>query len=227
MGLLQTYNIRALSLDLDDTLWPIASTMLRAEQALHTWLSARHPQVTAAFDIPRMRALREQIWQRHPELAHDFTATRVLSLERAMLPLGCSKSDVADAFAVFFHARNQVELYPDVLPALAALAQRVPLLVLTNGNADLQHMGIAHFFAGRVDARSFGAAKPAPSIFLATAERAQVAPAQLLHVGDHPQQDVLGALQAGLPAVWLNRTGAIWNEAANPPETISTLLELL
>ena len=68
--------IKALSLDLDDTLWPIWPIIERAETALHEFLLVHAPATAAQFPIPAMRHVREQIAQAHPELAHDFTAHR-------------------------------------------------------------------------------------------------------------------------------------------------------
>ena len=49
---------RAISLDLDDTLWPIWPVIEKAEQALHDFLCERCPKTAAAFPIVAMRALR-------------------------------------------------------------------------------------------------------------------------------------------------------------------------
>ena len=41
--------IKAITLDLDDTLWPIWPTIERAEKALHDWLSEHAPMTCALF----------------------------------------------------------------------------------------------------------------------------------------------------------------------------------
>ena len=161
--------IRAISLDLDDTLWPIAPTMRRAEIVLHEWFEQYHPLVAQAYPVPKMRALRERIWAEHPHLQHDFTETRLISLRQAMLPLGAVEADVQRAFSLFFEARNQVELFDGVKAALARLSAVVPIVSLSNGNADLHRIGIAQHFVGSVSAREFGRAKPDPAIFNAAA----------------------------------------------------------
>ena len=48
-----------------------------------------------------------------------------------------------------------------------------------------------------------------------------------LHVGDHPEHDVHGAKQAGLPSVWVNRDGGSYPDALTPPDaTVTDLAEL-
>ncbi len=200
--------ILAISLDLDDTLWPILPVMARAEERLDAWLRRHCPAVAETHPIPAMRALRERIAAENPHLAHDFTAQRLLTLQAALEPHGYGADHQELAFAEYIAARNEVEPYVDALPALRRLAARVPLVSVTNGNADLERIGLRHYFATCVSAREHGMAKPAPAIFHAACARLGIAPEYVLHVGDDPLLDVHGARTAGLRAAWLNRTGA-------------------
>ena len=219
--------IRAVTLDLDDTLWPIAPVMARAEQALDDWLAANCPPVRAAFPIPVMRDLRERIWLEHPHLAHDFTELRKLSLRHAFCASGQDEGLAESAFAAFFDARNQVELYDDVADTLHTLGSRFTLASISNGNADLERIGLARHFHATIHARAIGAAKPDPIIFQAAARALDVAPAEVAHVGDDPELDVLGAQRAGMLAVWLNRGGASWPFAERRPDLTITRLDEL
>jgi HAD superfamily hydrolase (TIGR01549 family) len=218
--------IKAISLDLDDTLWPIAPIVLRAEQRLHDWLTQHCPPVALAFPVPQMRLLRDRIALENPHLAHDYTAQRKLSLGEALTPHGYGEDMVEAAFDAFYAARNEVELYADALPALQRLAARVPLISLSNGNADLSRIGLRHLFADCVTAREFGLAKPAPEIFLETCRRLALTPENVLHVGDDPLLDVHGARAAGLPCAWLNRTGSAWSHDLRPDLEFTDLTEL-
>ena len=133
----RTLQIAAISLDLDDTLWPIAPTIERAEACLHAWFETHFPAVARAYPVAVMRALREQIWLENPALQHDFTTTRLLSLRVAMLPFGAVEADVQVAFELFLAARHDVTLFPGALASLQSLAAHWPVVALTNGNADL------------------------------------------------------------------------------------------
>jgi len=213
--------IRAISLDLDDTLWPIEPVMLRAEQRLDAWLKAHCPRAAMHYPIAAMRALRDRVAGENPHLAHDFTAQRRLSLSTALAPHGYDEDHVDAAFAEFYAARNQVECYADALPALEQLAARFPLVALSNGNADLDRIGLSRFFQFSIYARDFGAAKPAPQIFHAACERLGLPPEAVLHVGDDPQLDVAGARAAGLRSAWLNRTRSRWRYPQSPGQIAS------
>ena len=106
-----------------------------------------------------MRELRNRIADENPHLAHDFTEQRRLSLQAALHPHGYDDAHVESAFTAFYDARNQIECYPDSLAALERLAEKYPLVSITNGNADLQRIGMAHFFRHVITARAAGVAK--------------------------------------------------------------------
>ena len=205
--------IRALTLDLDDTLWPVWPTILRAEAALATWLAARAPRAAARFDLAATRALRARVADEHPQWAHDLSAQRRETIRR-MLASADEDEALADAgFEVFFAERQRVEFYADALPALERLAARWPLLALSNGNADVGRVGIARWFAGSLSAQQVGAGKPDRRIFAAACGQLGCAPHQVLHVGDDLALDIRGALDAGLQAAWVRRDDAALDPA--------------
>lgn len=218
---------KALSLDLDDTLWPIWPVIERAEVALHEFLRERCPRTAEKFPIASMRALREQIAAEHPQFAHDFTHQRKLSLAHALRSAGDDEMHVEDAFSAFYLARNRIEFYPDALPALDRLAARWPIAALTNGNADLQRIGIADRFTVFVAARDAGHAKPDAPIFHAACAHLGAAPAEVLHIGDDPLLDVDGASRAGMRTCWINRRGETWPAELPLPDLQFTTLAAL
>lgn len=205
--------IRAVTLDLDDTLWPVLPALELADRAVDDYLRAHWPEVARAWPIPAMRALRAQVAESRPELAHDFTTQRRLTQQHAFASCGVADAPLETLWEIYFAARNAVEPWPDSLPALERLAARWPLASLTNGNADLARTGVQAHFAHHVCSRDVGAAKPDPRIFLAAASRLGVAAHEVLHVGDDPALDVAGARRAGLRAAWINRHGAAWPAA--------------
>ncbi len=212
-------SILALTLDLDDTLWPVLPALQRADQAVDAWLRQHYPEVARRWSIEAMRELRNQIAAERLDLAHDFTTQRQLTMQHAFNACGMASAPIDALWEIYFAARNSVELYPDSLEALQRIAARWPLASLTNGNADLERIGIHTHFAHHICARDSGMAKPDKRIFLAAAERLGVAPAQILHVGDDPEMDVVGARQAGMRTAWINRHGQVWPDAlGEPPE---------
>lgn len=205
-----TMTLHALTLDLDDTLWPVGPTIARADRQMWLWLGQHAPATHAARDSAALAALRATVARDRPDWAHDMSAMRLETVRRALLAAGDDPALAEPAFEVFFSERQRVVLYDDVLPALARLAARWPLVALSNGNADVRRISeLAPFFHAAVSARDLGLAKPAPEAFAEACRRAGAAPERTLHIGDDPALDVDGALAAGLQAAWVQRPDAL------------------
>ena len=219
--------IKAITLDLDDTLWPVWPTIKRAEQALDDWLALHAPQTAQLMAQPAARLeIREHVNSLHPELKHNLSALRHKSIALALSRSGDDPQLAGAAFDIFFSERNRVMLYDDALGALAFLARRFPLVALSNGNADVHRIGIGSYFRGSISAQQFGVGKPDPRIFQAASEAAGVRPHEVLHVGDDAALDVLAAQACGMQAVWVNRTDQPWTHPVQPHLTVTTLTEL-
>jgi putative hydrolase of the HAD superfamily len=118
--------------------------------------------------------------------------------------------------------------YPDVPAALARLRARgLTLLVVSNWDvslpAVLHRVGLEGMVDGVVTSAEVGRPKPAPEIFAAALVLAGCAPGRGVHVGDSLDQDVHGALAAGVRAVLLRRDDA---ELAEPPPDVPTIASL-
>ena len=204
--------IKAVTFDLDDTLWPIAPTILRAEQVLQAWLERHAPAVALAYPPETMRTLRPEAMA-HAEAngtAHDLRGVRRYQIGLAFARAGADARLVEDAYRVFEHQRQEVELYPDVAVALEAIASRYAIGGITNGFADLERTGIGRHFRFSLAAGEFGIAKPDPSIFRAACDKLGHPPEHVLHVGDDPHTDILGARRVGMHTAWINRRSATW-----------------
>jgi len=203
---LQTLDqVVAITLDLDDTLWPVRPPLVAAERTLADWLARHAPATAAGMGPGAMLALRARVAAEHPHWAHDLSAIRLETIRRALRQHGDDPGLAEAAFDAFFDARHQVTLYDDVLPALERLARRFRLVAVSNGNAEVARIGLDRFFVASVSARLHGAAKPDPTIFHAACAAAAAAPATVLHLGDDPVLDIDGALTAGLQAGWIAR----------------------
>ena len=101
-------------------------------------------------------------------------------------------------------------LYDDVLPALDALREmNVRCAIVSNWDSRLprliERLGLTSRFEFVLTSAEAGYSKPAPGIFISALERLNVSASEVLHVGDSPDDDVLGAEQAGLHAVLIDR----------------------
>lgn len=220
-------SILAITFDLDDTLWAIDPVIERAEQRMHAWLAEYYPRLPERYSPADLRMLRDGLVDARPELAHDLSALRRESLALAAQHCGYGRDAADGAFAVMWQARNEVELFADVLPVLTDLAGRLTLGGLTNGNADIVRIGLDGLLRFCITAREVGVAKPHRAIFDAASAAAGVPAAQVLHVGDDPQRDVHGARAAGMRTVWVNRGNQTWPGGPAADAEISDLFGLL
>ncbi|MFP8968177.1 HAD family hydrolase [Pokkaliibacter sp. CJK22405] len=207
--------------DLDDTLWETDSVILRANQAMFDYLHAQVPGAKESLTASDWTPLRDQALTRTPELAASVSALRLEVLRAALESLGHGGDDLnrwqQEAFLEFRHWRNQVTLFEGVLPMLAALREQgYRLGVFSNGNADLQAIGLAHHFDVVMSADEIGAAKPAAEAFEALRQACNVPMARIAYVGDHPRYDVEGANAAGMVSVWANYHRREWQWQGQP-----------
>ena len=220
--------IRAITMDLDDTLWPIWPTIARAEAVLQAWLDERAP-ATAALgrDKNTLREVRNQMATLRPDLAHDMSALRRESIRMLLNRAGDDPALAESAFDVFFAERHRVELFEDALPALQGLASRFPVVALSNGNANVHRVGLGEHFHAALSAQGLGVGKPDRRIFHAGAKAANVAPEAVLHIGDDAHLDGLGAIDAGMQFAWIRRDGQAWEHAPRQPHVTLSDLRVL
>ena len=220
-------SIKAITLDLDDTLWPVWPTIKRAEQVLADWLALHAPQTALLLAEPAARLeIRTHVSSLHPELQHNLSVLRHKSIALALSRSGEDPQLADPAFEIFYSERNRVTLFEDALGALTFLSGRFPLVALSNGNADVHRIGIGSHFRASISAQQFGVGKPDPRIFQAASLAAGVQPHEVLHVGDDAALDVLAAQACGMQAVWVNRTDQPWLHTTQPHLTVTNLTEL-
>jgi putative hydrolase of the HAD superfamily len=205
--------IRAICFDLDNTLWEIEPVLNRAERILADWLERRYPRIPQRFTPAGMLEVRAALLAEQPDQGHDLSFLRRETLARCAALVGYDRDIAREAFAVWHAARNQVEPYVEVIPALEKLKASFRLASLTNGNADLAVIGLAHHFEVSFSAGALGYAKPDPRAYAALANALTLAPAEILFVGDEPHADVDGPRTAGMQTVWVNRGGVVWPDA--------------
>jgi putative hydrolase of the HAD superfamily len=119
-------------------------------------------------------------------------------------------------------------LFADALPCLDWLrAAGLKLAAVTNASgpqqAKLTGMGLTHYFDAVIAAGELGVAKPDPRIFRTACQRLQVRPAQAIHIGDRLDLDAIGARDAGLHAIWLNRDA---EPGYPPPQGVHLITDL-
>ncbi len=222
--------IKVITFDLDDTLWSINPVMVKANQALYRWLSEHAPAFTEQYQLQDFADLRQQVVDQHPEWSHSVTAIRLGVLRQGLSASGYQGSEleqlVKQAFSCFIRARNQVEFYRHALHMIRQLHSRYQLGALSNGNADIDMVGLSDYFDFCFNADGVGTAKPDPLMFHQMLEFTGAQPQQVIHVGDHPIHDVQGAQQAGIHSLWVNLDNRAWSGGEAPSLQVTCLSEI-
>ena len=203
-------DIRAITLDLDGTLWPIWPVIEAAERDTLEWFAEHAPRVTEEHTIDSMRAVRTDIISERPDIAHDMGALRLEVFRKVVADHHYPDAMAQAAYDVFYQTRCRVEPYAEVLEVLAAWSGRYALAAVTNGNADLQRTSLADLLPEAIRAGDQGFAKPDARLFQHACNRLGSSAGQTLHIGDHPQEDIEGARDAGLNCIWMNRSQQPW-----------------
>lgn len=225
--MIDPHKIKAITFDLDDTLWPIAPTIAHADQALAGWLTTHAPQTAElSANLELRHEIRCLIETRYPERSHDLSFLRLESIRETLRRAGETADLAETAFEVFFAARNQVFLFDGVVDAVSRLAAHYPLVAVSNGNADVFRTPLGPYFQASVSARDCGVAKPDPRIFQAAAQRLALPPQAVLHVGDDALADAVGARAVGMQTVWVNAHARDWPHDSAQPLTVSEVTQL-
>lgn len=226
--------IKCVTFDLDDTLWAVDPVIRQANLSLWQWLDENAPLFTAMHSLNDMKegsALRRSLLEQHPEIAHSMTLIRLKLLEHGCIAAGYAQSEAVDlaerAFEVFMRGRHQVELFEHAQAALERLRQQGYIIgALSNGNADVAKTLVGHLFDFQYNADTVGSAKPEPEMFEQALHHTGLRPEQVVHVGDHPINDVKAARDLGIWTVWVNLPGQHWNMPAKADRNVHCLSAL-
>ncbi|OEJ94248.1 HAD family hydrolase [Streptomyces thermolilacinus] len=204
--------IRAILWDIDDTIFDYA-TADRAGMRRHL----RDEGLADGFDgvEDALRRWREATALHWTRFAAGETTWEEQRRDRVRTFLGTPlDDDEADAWFERYLAHYEAAwaLFPDTVPVLDVLAAGYRHAVLSNSsllNQDrkLRVLGVRDRFEAVLCAADIGVSKPEAAAFHAACDALGLPPAEVLYVGDHPDIDARGAVEAGLRGVWLDRTG--------------------
>lgn len=233
--------VKAMTFDLDDTLYNNEPIIQQAEKALQAHIKAHHPQA-ARLSASDWFSLKKRAIQLDSRLASDMGQLRRVVLNAALsgtppetLRLAPSQDPqinaaVDECFNCFYDARSNFILNEDIHNTLNEVSAHIPLIAITNGNVDTKKIGIDKYFQASLHASLQRPMKPAPAMFNEAAKMLDMSPEHILHVGDNIIKDVFGALKAGYQTAWFacNRPMHLNREPARllPHVQLDTLTEL-
>ena len=203
--------IQAISFDLDDTLYDNHPYIMAAESKLKGFLQQHFPRTKTCHEN-FWNDTKKRVLKLQPELRLDMGLLRHHTLRAGLSECGYQgaqlEEGVQQSFRHFYFHRSDFKVDEIICSLLSELAQRLPLVAITNGNVNLQQIGISEYFQFSLHANLTQAMKPHSGMFKLACERLKLSPGQILHVGDSLINDVLGGQKAGLQTAWYahNRT---------------------
>ncbi|WP_048152143.1 TIGR02253 family HAD-type hydrolase [Palaeococcus ferrophilus] len=190
-------SVRALFFDIDETL-------LSERSLIMLFLPQVYEQISRKFGITkgeaRERFLAEIMGRRDTYDWHDW------NFFFRMFNVDLRFEELLRAYP------HKITVFPDTKPMLEWLREHgYRLGIITSGpeyqRLKLRVVGLDGYFDTIVTRDDVKAIKPEPRIFLEALKRLGVEPEEAMMVGDSLTQDVMGAKNVGMRAVWINRSG--------------------
>lgn len=199
--------IKAVIFDVDNTLYDFTKAHKAAFRALSAYAEERLGISREAFERLHRETQKElRAYMGETAVLHNRCIRYQAMLEKACLPLYPHVLEMND----LYWETLLTEAVPSVnaRETMQMLKQRgIRIGIGTDMTARMQFrkletLGMLAYVDFLVSSEEAGAEKPAPSFFARCAEKADCGKKECLFVGDSLRKDVLGALDAGMQAVW-------------------------
>ncbi|WP_217443455.1 MULTISPECIES: HAD family hydrolase [unclassified Myxococcus] len=201
---------KALFFDVDDTLVDREAAFGRYFERFMARFPEVFPEHRRAEDLATLRTFDERGGRDREAFCADVTKTFETGLDAKAL-----WADFQLNLADFVVGDPKLAVW------LRELSKRQPVVVVSNGfsgtqrrkllHADLYHSVPEGFYSSEV-----GVEKPDPAIFKAALAHVNREPSEVLHIGDDPVRDIVGATRMGFATCWVSH-GREWPAALAPP----------
>lgn len=203
--------------DLDHTLWDFDANARHTLQQLHTSMQL---QERGVYDFETFYTVylahNQRLWDRYRKGLIKQEELRIKRMRFTLLHFKiadealCKK--LSDDFLDLLPTRTL--LFPHTKEVLLYLQNKgYGLHMITNGFEKVQHSklqacGLAVFFGHVITSEGSGSLKPEKEIFEYALQKTGAAAHNSLMIGDTWEVDIVGAMAAGIDAVYVNHTGA-------------------
>lgn len=193
--------MKAVLFDLDNTLYDTQQYFIGAFESISKYVSSE-------YDLPEQKIYKTlgKLWQKKTSM-YPYLFNDLLKL----LQIKQDSPEVIDALVRLFNGyAGNIELYPDVLPALQELRGRLYKLgIITDGTVERQKRKIELLKLERLfDVIIYTKeteSKASPTPFLAALARLNVKAPDAYYIADNPLIDFKGAKEAGIKTIRILR----------------------
>ncbi|GAB4337061.1 MAG: hypothetical protein Kow0099_10340 [Candidatus Abyssubacteria bacterium] len=216
--------------DLDDTLVDYDFDACHAFGKAREHALESYPHLEGPLSVEVFKRARNATYIQYGDTGLPLPVWYRECMRAALESLDVFDIELADRMGQIYglFRNTMLKVFEDAAEVIPRLASVYRLGLISNGSSKIQKVSIAEFFTYSVFAREVGHEKPAPEIFHEAARVAGCTNGELLYVGDGQYTDILGARNAGIEMVWINRRReALYNGIPRPEHEIHDLRELL
>ena len=198
-------NISTLSFDLDDTLYQNKDVIKKAEQAQFDAVCRIVPEAQEQ-GIAKWQKLKWSVAKQKPEVRHDVSEWRLEVIKAGLADFGVTEEKlIQQVYDSFFQARSDFTMPQQTFDVLTQLKKKYQLIAVTNGNVDIDRVGLSGYFEGYYRAGANGCRmKPYPDMLTMAMKDLTLKPEQIIHIGDSVGSDIKAAHNAGVSSLWFN-----------------------
>ena len=216
---------KLITFDLDDTFWDIAPVIIKAEKDTRAWLQKTVGEIEWG-SMSDFMGIREDLIKVMPSLEWDIGLLRKEIYKQKLKNIVPNESErnelINTAYSMFLEKRHEVIFYDGVYDAIEKLSKKYYLGILTNGNADIFKYDIGRFFDFSISSFDVQDNKPnKPHFESAKNKYENISYEEIIHIGDHQINDIYGAYQLGMKAIWFNNMNNEWDQSFDKPDEFS------
>ncbi|MFB0900697.1 MAG: HAD family hydrolase [Dehalococcoidia bacterium] len=232
------YNIEGITLDLDDTLVDSRSAWKNGFKKTFSDLICLNKQTTSQFNLDTIYIEYTQIVSTSHETAkssewsEDIAKISYKEISKKYLNIEININEIWNNFEKEWQA--SIDLFPESLEIIKNLSTKYKLGMITNGLSahqrfKIEKFSLEKFFNCILISEEFGNQKPDKSIFNKATELMKIKPQEIIHIGDNPAHDVIGANNSEIISCWIKRKNNWYKENINirPDYTIKNLKEII
>lgn len=198
---------KAIFMDNDGTLMDFKAAEANALSSVLAQLGIEEPTAERVYS-----EINDQCWKDFEKGIITQEELRTRRFRELMEHFGCCAEPEAVAKIAESYVdalSHQSILLSGALEAVKKIAEKLPIVILTNGISYVQHGRIDHsplapYLSGLLVSTEIGSPKPAPDMYLKALEMMNIQPHEALMIGDSLSSDIQGAINVGVPACWYN-----------------------
>ena len=220
--------------DLDHTLWDhntnsrIGLEEVYQQFGLQSWGIPSTTQFYLKFN-----EINHQLWDKYEAGKISQSELRHTRFRLIFSQFGVNDDSICDEISDTYISISSKKhhLLPNAQETLEYLFPKYPMHIITNGFDEIQSVKmnagkITHFFQEVVTSQNSGYKKPDSRIFEYALKKIKAVPQECLMIGDSFQSDIVGAIRAGIDAVFFNPDQRNQDISIKPTYEIRDLEEL-